>query len=172
MSGSRVAYGAAVWSFTFGVFHVLWVLGWYVGLPKRMSCLAVGLGCVGTAVLALRAGDGFLQTLYLVAAQRYVFELMHLYDFWFCTGAVLFAVSTWRFWRDLSSKAARAAPNMRVQRTHRPLARVVTTIVLSPFEFAALRRLPSLAAQEDLEAPVCGRHDDRWSSTMRMSRES
>jgi H+/gluconate symporter-like permease len=149
MSGSWVAYSAATWSLIFAVFHVLWALGWYLGLPasqaqktfsrtwfliydlvvaglcvlgvlvavalarrgssKRMNRLAVGFGCVGTAVLALRAGGGFLQSLYLVATQQYVFELMHLYDLWFGLGAVLFAISTWRFWRDLSSETTRAA---------------------------------------------------------------
>jgi len=65
----------------------------------RIGRLIGGLAWVGTAVLVLRGGGAVVETLYLVAAGRYVFEPMHLYTLWFCLGAVLFAVSTWRFWR-------------------------------------------------------------------------
>ncbi len=31
------AYGAALWSLVFAVFHVVWALGWYVGLDAEMA---------------------------------------------------------------------------------------------------------------------------------------
>lgn len=68
-----------------------------VGLTGRLIGV---LAWVGTALLVLRGGGAIVQTLYLLAARRYAFEPMHLYTVWFCLGAVLFAVSTLRFWRQ------------------------------------------------------------------------
>jgi hypothetical protein len=31
-TNSWPAFGAAIWSAIFGVFHIIWALGWYVGL--------------------------------------------------------------------------------------------------------------------------------------------
>jgi hypothetical protein len=40
-SGMRwIAYAASLWAFVFGVFHVLWVLGWYVGLNPETARIA------------------------------------------------------------------------------------------------------------------------------------
>jgi len=70
----------------------------------------VGLmASVGAAVLMLRALGAVVQTLYLVAAGRYVFEPMHLYTLWFGIGAILFAIAARRFWRGRSAGSARAA---------------------------------------------------------------
>jgi H+/gluconate symporter-like permease len=75
----------------------------------RTNRLIGMLASSGVAVLALRAGGGLVQILYLVATGRYVPDPMHLYELWFCLGATLFAVSTWRFWRARSSGSARPA---------------------------------------------------------------
>jgi hypothetical protein len=50
-------------------------------------------------VLALRGGAGAAQTLYLAATGRNVLQIYRLWEAWFCLGALLFAVSAWRFWR-------------------------------------------------------------------------
>jgi len=72
---------------------------------RLLGLLASG----GAAVLLLRAGGGVVETLYLAAAGRYVFEPMHLYTLWFGMGAILFAITAWRFWRGRSAGSARAA---------------------------------------------------------------
>jgi len=72
---------------------------------RLLGLLASG----GAAVLLLRAGGGVVETLYLAVAGRYVFEPMHLYTLWFGMGAILFAITAWRFWRGRSAGSARAA---------------------------------------------------------------
>jgi hypothetical protein len=66
------------------------------------------LASVGAAVLGLRAVGAVVETLYLVAAGRYVFEPMHLYTLWFGMGAFFFALTARRFWRGRSAGTARA----------------------------------------------------------------
>jgi magnesium-transporting ATPase (P-type) len=39
-SSAWVAYAAALWAFIFGVFHVIWACGWYVGLDQEQSRIA------------------------------------------------------------------------------------------------------------------------------------
>jgi len=69
---------------------------WGRRVPERwLSALAWS----GTALLVARGGGGLIQTAYLLARGRYVPELMHLYEVWFCLGAFLFACSLWRFRR-------------------------------------------------------------------------
>lgn len=36
-SGSRVGYGAAPWSLIFAALHILWAMGWYVGLDHESA---------------------------------------------------------------------------------------------------------------------------------------
>lgn len=62
--------------------------------PRRLVGI---LAWSGTGLLVLRGGGGILQTVYLVAAGRYVPKPMHLYELWFCLGAILFSMSLWRF---------------------------------------------------------------------------
>lgn len=53
----------------------------------------------GTGLLVLRSGGALAQTAFLVTAGRYTPDLMHLYEIWFCLGAILFGLSAWRFRR-------------------------------------------------------------------------
>lgn len=69
---------------------------WGTRLPRP---LLAGLAWCGTVVLVLRGGAGALQTGYLLAAGRHVQAVSWIWEVWFCVGAVLFVVSTWRFSR-------------------------------------------------------------------------
>ena len=69
---------------------------WGQRLPRRL--LSVLAWC-GTGLLVLRGGGALAQTVYLVAAGKYIPEPMHLYTVRFCLGAVLFGLSLWRFRR-------------------------------------------------------------------------
>lgn len=69
---------------------------WGTRLPRT---LVSGLAWCGSAVLLLRGGAGAAQTLYLAATGRSILVVYRLWELWFCVGAVLFGVSTWRFWR-------------------------------------------------------------------------
>lgn len=67
---------------------------------RRLPRWLVGLfAWTGTTLLVLRGGATVVQTVYRVAFGRFVPEWMMLWDLWFCLGAVLFALSAWRFWR-------------------------------------------------------------------------
>ena len=61
---------------------------WLVGL------LAWG----GSGLLILRAGGSAIQVLYKVATRTFVVRPMDLWEVWFYVGALLFGLSTWRFW--------------------------------------------------------------------------
>jgi hypothetical protein len=69
---------------------------WGMRLPRA---LVGGLAWSGSAVLILRGGAGAAQTVYVTATGRRILVLSRFWELWFCVGAVLFAVSTWRFWR-------------------------------------------------------------------------
>lgn len=69
---------------------------WGMRLPR---VLVGGLAWCGSAVLMLRGGAGAAQTLYVAATGRSILVLSQLWELWFCVGAVLFGVSTWRFSR-------------------------------------------------------------------------
>lgn len=70
---------------------------WGRRLPRQLiGVLAWG----GTAVLVLRGGAGILQAAYLAATGKHALTAMVLWDVWFCLGAVLLGVATWRFWRQ------------------------------------------------------------------------
>jgi hypothetical protein len=69
---------------------------WGRQLPRA---LVGGLAWCGTAVLVLRGGAGAAQTVYVAAAGRNILQIYRLWEVWFCLGAVLFAASTWRYWR-------------------------------------------------------------------------
>ena len=57
-----------------------------------------------TGILALRGAAGAVQTLHQAALGRDVLEIYRLWEAWFCLGAVLFGVSTWRFWRATGAR--------------------------------------------------------------------
>lgn len=69
---------------------------WGRRLPRSLiGVLAWG----GTGVLVLRAGGSLIQLLYMVATGTFVPRPRDLWEVWFYIGAVLFGISTWRFWR-------------------------------------------------------------------------
>lgn len=72
------------------------VRSWGMRLPRA---LVGGLALCGSAVLALRGGAGAAQTLYMAVTGRSILVPSRFWELWFCVGAVLFGVSTWRFWR-------------------------------------------------------------------------
>ena len=138
VSGSWVAYGAALWALIFAVLHIVWAADWYVGLRAedarkafdrpwflaydlvvagiRVLAVPVALALVrpwgrrlprwlvgslawgGTGLLVLRGGGSVVQVLYMVAKGTFVARPMDLWEVWFYVGAVLFGLSTWRFW--------------------------------------------------------------------------
>jgi len=69
---------------------------WGRRIPRRLVSL---LAWSGTGLLVLRSAGAIAQTAYLVVTGRYVAQPMHLYEPWFLLGAVLFAVTVWRFGR-------------------------------------------------------------------------
>jgi hypothetical protein len=67
---------------------------------RRLPRLLVGgLAWCGTALLVLRGGAGAVQTAYVLATGRSILVVYRLWEVWFCVGAILFGLSTWRFWR-------------------------------------------------------------------------
>ena len=70
---------------------------WGRRLPRRPL---IGLAWCGTAVLVLRGSAGLTQTAYLMAIGEYSPEPQHLFEAWFCLGAVLFTLSLHRFLSD------------------------------------------------------------------------
>jgi Protein of unknown function (DUF3995) len=53
----------------------------------------------GTALLVLRGGAGAFQTAHIVATAGRWSPRSTFWEIWFCVGAILFGLSTWRFWR-------------------------------------------------------------------------
>ena len=136
---SWTGYAAASWALIFAVLHVVWAMGWYVGLDPELSrkafqqrwfliydlmvaglCVVAvwvalalvrpwgmrlprslmgGLAWCASLLLLLRGGAGAAQTAYVAATGRSVLVVYRLWELWFCLGAVLFGLSTWRFWR-------------------------------------------------------------------------
>jgi hypothetical protein len=136
---SWTGYAAALWALIFAVLHVVWALGWYVGLDQELArqafqrrwflgydlvvaglcavavwvalaliqpwgkrfrrSLVSALAWCGTTVLVLRGGAGALQTAYVATTGRNILSVYRLWEVWFCLGALLFGLSTWRFWR-------------------------------------------------------------------------
>lgn len=69
---------------------------WGRRLPRR---LLGGLAWSGTGLLALRGGAGVLQSAYFVATGAAWSPRSAFWQVWFCIGAALFGLGTWRFWR-------------------------------------------------------------------------
>jgi hypothetical protein len=82
------------------------VLPWGRRLPRRLVSL---LAWSGTGLLVLRGGGGALQVGYWVVTEQYAPRPMHIYEIWFCLGAVLFGASLSRFRRTPSDLASGAA---------------------------------------------------------------
>ena len=61
---------------------------------------------IGTVLLVLRAVAGFIQLVWLLAAARLALRDVEFWEPWFYLGAILFGVTTWRYWRRLPPSAA------------------------------------------------------------------
>ncbi len=53
--------------------------------------------CTGTGLLLVRAGSSLIQNGYLLVTGRFEFQLIIVWEIWFYAGAILFGVSTWRY---------------------------------------------------------------------------
>ena len=81
----------------FAVFVALSLVGaWGKRVPRRLVRF---LAWSGTVLLLVRGGGGALQDLYLVAVGRMVWKPMLVWEVWFCVGAGLFLLTSWRFGR-------------------------------------------------------------------------
>jgi len=67
---------------------------WGQRLPGR---LLLFFGWSATGILSLRGVAGVIKIAYLAAIGENIANLLFLWDFWFCLGAALFGLSTWRF---------------------------------------------------------------------------
>ena len=123
-------YAAALWALIFAVFHLIWAAGWYVGLNPETARIAfaktaffvydlvVAGVCLFAVPVALSlvmpwgrrlprrlvglfawGGTGLL----LLRSGQFPMEIRSLWELWFYLGAILFSLSTWRFWRHPSS---------------------------------------------------------------------
>lgn len=75
------------------------VMAWGRRLPRWLVGLFAWLG---TGLLVLRSVASIVQTVYLIASAQFVIEFRGVWELWFYLGAILFSVSTWRFWRTRS----------------------------------------------------------------------
>jgi hypothetical protein len=67
---------------------------------RRLPRWLVGsLAWTGTGLLVVRAGGSLIQLLYMVVKGTFVPRPRDFWELWFYIGAVLFSLSTWRFWR-------------------------------------------------------------------------
>ncbi len=69
---------------------------WGRRLPRWLLGL---LAWSATGLLVLRAGGAAVQTAFLIATGRFVMHPQMLWEIWFCLGALLFALTLWRFRR-------------------------------------------------------------------------
>ena len=107
--GARIAL-ATPWKWTFDVVVAAMcviavpvalapVMSWGQRAPRR---LIYTLACIGTTLLVLRLAAALVQTGYLLAAGRFRFAIIGIWDWWFLVGTILFTLSTWRSkrWRN------------------------------------------------------------------------
>ena len=67
---------------------------------RRLPRWLVGiLAWSGTGLLVLRGGAGMAQSVYVAATEKNVWAVFEFWEIWFCVGAVLFGLATWKFWR-------------------------------------------------------------------------
>jgi hypothetical protein len=69
------------------------VMSWGRRAPRR---LIYRLACIGSTLLVLRSAASLVQAGYWVAAGRFHFSVMGVWEPWFYLGAILFSLSTWR----------------------------------------------------------------------------
>jgi hypothetical protein len=78
---------------------------WGHRLPRwALGLLAWG----GTAFLALRSGTSIMQIVYKIAKGTFAAQPLHLWELWFCIGAVLFGLSTWNWTHQHSTYPVRS----------------------------------------------------------------
>jgi len=58
------------------------------------------LAAAGTGLLVLRSVASLVQTAYLLVVGRFSLRAMGIWEPWFYLGAILFSLTTWRFWRS------------------------------------------------------------------------
>ena len=75
------------------------VMSWGQRAPLR---LIYALACIGTTLQLLRLAAALFQTGYLLAAGRFRFAIIGIWDWWFLVGTILFTLNTWRSrqWRN------------------------------------------------------------------------
>jgi hypothetical protein len=88
------------------VFAVLVGLALAMPWGSRISRRLVNLfAWAGTGLLVLRSIASIIQAVYLIASGQFVIESRGLWELWFYLGAILFGISTWRFWRHQTIQA-------------------------------------------------------------------
>ena len=70
---------------------------WGRRVPHRPLGL---LAWAGTGLLVLRSVASLVQTAWLLAVGRFTLRAMGIWEPWFYLGAILFSVTTWRYWRS------------------------------------------------------------------------
>jgi hypothetical protein len=100
--GARLAF-ATPWKWTFDVVVAAMcviavpvalapVMSWGRRAPRR---LIYTVACIGTTLLLLRLAGALVQTGYLLAAGRFRFAIVGIWDWWFLVGTILFTLNTW-----------------------------------------------------------------------------
>jgi hypothetical protein len=69
---------------------------WGKSLPRRWLGI---IAWFGTSLLVLRSVASLIQAAYFVLTRQFSFAAMGIWEPWFYLGAVLFTLSTWRYWR-------------------------------------------------------------------------
>jgi hypothetical protein len=69
------------------------VMPWGRHAPRRLTFT---LATVGSALLTVRAAASVVQVGYFVTVGRFRFASVEIWEPWFCLGAILFSVNTWR----------------------------------------------------------------------------
>lgn len=69
---------------------------WGRRVPRR---LLGTIAWTGTVLLGLRSVASLIQAAYVVVTGRFTLRAMGIWEPWFYLGAVLFGLSTWRYWR-------------------------------------------------------------------------
>lgn len=69
------------------------VTSWGDYVPQRLVYV---LGSIGAVLLVLRSVASLVQAGYLIAAGRFRFAALGVWEPWFYLGAILFGLSTWR----------------------------------------------------------------------------
>jgi hypothetical protein len=71
---------------------------------RRVPRWLVGLfAWGGTGLLVLRSVASIVQGVYLIGSRQFVVDSRVKWELWFYLGAILFSLSTWRFWRHRPS---------------------------------------------------------------------